>query len=307
MKIAAIGAGGFVGEALTRVLLAQCARDDRIVLIDQTPFAAPVDPRIETHLGSFADPNLRESALDGADKVILLASILGGAAEANYALSRQVNIDATLSLFEHLRDRNPKTRVVFASTIAVFAKPLPALVTDDTPTGPSIIYGAQKLMREVALSNFAAKGWLDGVSVRPSGVMARPGADARLRTAFMSRLFHAIRDGEDITLPVHPDARTWIGSVDCVARNFVHAAHIASEALGTHRAFTLPALRVSFAELVEALHARFPQSSSRVEYAPDPELVSLFGAYPELETPIADRLGFSRDRDIDDLVNRAYV
>ena len=183
---------------------------------------------------------------------------------------------------------------------------MPALVTDATPTGPSMIYGAQKLMMEIALSNFAAKGWLDGVSLRPSGVMARPGADARLNSAFMNRVFYAVRDGEDITLPVHPHSCAWIASVENVARNFVHALHIPSEALGQHRAFTLPALRVSFAELVEALRARFPASKSRVDYAPDPELISLFGSYPELETPIANRLGFSRDRDVADLVNHAY-
>ena len=47
------------------------------------------------------------AALDGADKVILLAAILGGAAEADYALARRVNVDATLGLFEFLRERAP--------------------------------------------------------------------------------------------------------------------------------------------------------------------------------------------------------
>ena len=248
-------------------------------------FAAPADGRVEVHVGSFGDPAIRDKVLDGADKVIVLAAILGGAAEANYALSRQVNIDATLSLFEHLRDRNPKTRLVFASTIAVFAKPLPALVTDSTPTGPSMVYGAQKLMMEIALSNFSTKGWLDGVSLRPSGVMAREGADTRQRTAFMNQFFFAIRDGEDITLPVHAHSRTWITSVDCVARNFAHGAMLSAEALGANRAFTLPALCVTFEQLVAALHARFPDSKSKSPTLPLRSLLRCSAATPISKPP----------------------
>ena len=81
-------------------------------------------------------------------KSFSLASILGGAAEANYDLARRVNIDATLGVFEHLRETAPQTRLVFASTIAVYAKPMPDPVTDFTGFGPSMVYGAQKLMME---------------------------------------------------------------------------------------------------------------------------------------------------------------
>ena len=72
-------------------------------------------------------------------------AILGGAAEADYSLARRVNVDTTLNLFEYLRDRAPETRVVFASTIAVYSKPMPDPVTDATPLGPTMLYGAQKL------------------------------------------------------------------------------------------------------------------------------------------------------------------
>jgi D-erythronate 2-dehydrogenase len=235
--------------------------------------------------------------------VILLAAILGGEAEANYALARAVNVDATLRLFERLRDHAPKTRLVFASTIAVYSHPMPAPVTDATPLGPVMVYGAQKLMMEVALSNFAARGWLDGVSLRPSGVMARDGADAALRTAFMSRLFWCVKRDEDITLPVAPESRTWMCSVETVARNFIHA--ILLPEIGPERAFTLPALSLTFGELVAALRRRFPESRSQIAFAPNREIVALFGAYPGLETATADRLGFRRDTNADELVRNS--
>lgn len=306
MQIAIIGAGGFVGQRLARIMLQETLGLERLVLVDQIEVEDFADRRVERFVGDFSEPDLMRKALLGVDKVILLAAILGGGAESNYSLARKVNVDATLDLFEFLRDANPATRLVFASTIAVFAKPMPSLVTDTTPTGPSMIYGAQKLMMEIALSNFATRGWLDGVSLRPSGVMARDGADARLRTAFMSRVFYSVMRGEDIVLPVHPHSRTWLTSVDCVARNFAHGAMIESAKLGKDRAFTLPALVLSFEELVAALFRKFPESRSRVTYAPDEEIVALFGSYPDLETPIADRLGFERDANADALVAHAF-
>ena len=301
MKVAVIGAGGFVGSRVARILAGDPAIE--LSLLDQVAFPHPEGPRIKPVVGDFADPAVREEALDGADKVILLAAILGGAAEANYALARRVNVDATLRLFEFLRERSPGTRLVFASTIAVYSEPLPDPVTDATALGPTMVYGAQKLMMEVALSNFAVRGWLDGVSLRPSGVMARDGADAALKTAFMSRLFWCVKRGENIVLPVAPESRTWLTSIETVARNFIHAAMLPE--IGPDRAFTLPALSLTFAELVAALKRRFPNSSSRIAFAPEPEIVALFGSYPHLETATADRLGFLRDETADVFVERA--
>jgi nucleoside-diphosphate-sugar epimerase len=243
---------------------------------------------------------VRARVCDGVDAVIHLAAILGGAAEGDPALARRVNLDATLDLFDHLRAQNPATRVVFASTIAVYGKPLPDPVTDATPTAPAMLYGAQKLMIEVALSHLARRGWLDGISLRPAGVMARDGADAGLKSAFMSRLFWCLARGEDITLPVGYDSRTWLTSVDAVAANFLHAALVAD--LGPERALTLPALSLTFGELVAALRRRFPDSPSRITLAPDPAIVALFGRYPRLDTAGADSLGFVRDADADALV-----
>ncbi|MAM60776.1 NAD-dependent epimerase/dehydratase family protein [Maritimibacter sp. UBA3975] len=304
MKVTVIGAGGFVGQRVA----AQLAADPDVTalsLVDRAGLTAPEGAHAQMFNGDFSDPDLRGAALDGADAVIMLAAILGGAAEADYGLARAVNVDATLDLFEYLRDTAPLTRMVFASTIAVYAMPLPDPVTDATPFAPTMVYGAQKLMMEVALSNFTAKGWLDGVSLRPSGVMARDGADAGLKSAFMSRLFWSVRRGEDITLPVAQDSRSWLTSVDTVAANFIHAAKLPE--IGAERAFTLPALSLTFGELVAALHARFPDSPSRVTFDPDPATVALFGQFPRLETETADRLGFKRDADAPALVDAAFA
>ncbi|MBV7380617.1 SDR family oxidoreductase [Maritimibacter dapengensis] len=302
MEVAVIGAGGFVGQRLSDLLQAD-PEITKVSLVDRIEIPSREGTKVETFKGDFSEEALRAEALGGADAVILLASVLGGAAEADYSLARKVNVEQTLDLFEYLSNTAAGTRVVFASTIAVYGKPMPDPVTDSTPFDPSMIYGAQKLMMEVALTNFTRRGWLDGVSIRPSGVMARDGADAALKSAFMSRLFWCVRRGEDIALPVAEDSRTWMASVDNVARNFVHAAKLPK--LGDTRAFTLPALALTFGDLVAALRCKFPESRSRITYEPDPELVALFGSYPELQTETADRLGFLRDDTIADLIDGA--
>jgi len=302
MRILVTGAGGFVGQKLIRHLLDNPDVND-LSLMDIVEFAVPDRAKVTMHIGDIGDADFRKKAIDGADAVIHLASILGGAAETNYAWARRVNVDATQSLFEDIRDQNPKTRVVAASTIGVFSTPMPPIVTDNTPTDPVMVYAAHKLMMEIALTNFTRRGWLDGLSLRPSGVTARDGADMRLRSAFLSHVFYAVKRGEDIVLPVKPESRVWMASADSVAWNFMHGALVSG--LRHNRAFTLPAQSIYYEDLVEALYRRFPGTGSKVTYAPDEELIALFGCYPELETAEADRLGFNRDESPDDLVARS--
>lgn len=300
MKVAVIGAGGFVGAEILRQM-EDLSQIEAVHAIDRVPVLDLT--KVRAFEGDFSDPTLRRRALDGVDAVIHLATILGGAAEADPGLARRINVDATLDLIDDLKERAPHTRFVFASTIAAYGKSLPDPVTDGVPLEPTMLYGAQKVMLEVALCNYARRGWLDAVSLRPSGVMARDGADKALKSAFMSRLFYCVMRGEDITLPVAESSRTWLASVQNVASNFVHAALLPD--LGDTRAFTLPALPLRYGELVQALKRRFPDSASTVRFEPDPDTVALFGSAPRLVTETADRLGFSRDVDADALVANA--
>lgn len=309
VRLAVIGASGFVGQHVVQLLL---ARDDvdRLCLMDKVagPLAGKgrADGRVTVLRAGLEEPDARARLLDEADRFIVLSGILGGGAEADPALARRVNVDATLDLLQELAAAPGRARVVFASTIAVLGNALPDPTGDDAPFNPVMLYGAQKLMMEIALANYSERGQLDGLSLRPSGIMARDGVDAALKTAFMSRLFHAIRRGEDIVLPVGPEHRTWLTSVGTVAANFVHAAVMPTGGMATaDRSMTLPALCLSFGALIEALRRRYPDSPSRVSFAPDAEIVRLFGDFPAIETPRADRLGFARDRDADDLVQNS--
>lgn len=309
MSLVVTGAGGFVGRALVARLLAEPRlAGTRILVSDSAVDGMPTDERITTIEGDIRDPAfVRRLRSEPVDMVIHLAGVLGGAAEADYALSRAVNIDATLAMFEALRNSEKPPRVVFASSIAVFGVPLPDRVDDKTVPLPTMTYGAQKLMMEMALGTFSRRGELDGVAVRLPGIVARPASDGRLRSAFLSQLFHDVAAGRDIVLPVSPGGTTWLMSRETCAANLVRAALLPAGAMGQQRSVTLPALRVSMATLVAALQRRFPSSRSRVSFAPDPEIESQFAAYPVLETAAAERLGFAADADVDSLVEAAFV
>lgn len=301
------GAGGFVGSRLVAALLASPDfADARVTINDLALAGAPADPRVRAVVGDFGDSAVRAAMLgDRTDILYHIGGVLGGAAEADPALARRVNIDATLALLDAVQDAVDRPRVVFASSIAVFSAPWPAHIDDDTRLNPTMVYGAQKAMVEVAIEQMSARRQIDGLALRLPGIVVKPGADARMKSAFLNRVFEVFGEGADLTLPVSPDGTTWLLSTPACIEALLHAGTLAAERIGARRSFTLPAQNVRFAGLVAALHARWPDSPTTIRYAPDPALEAQFGRQPPLATAIADALGFRHDGDVATLVARA--
>lgn len=300
------GAGGYIGRHLLAAMLADARFEDARLTAVDLALSDAWNSRIRLIEGDFTDRDTLHKALDGgADVVIHLAGVLGGAAETDPASSRRVNLDGALDLMDAVRDDTDPPRFVFASTVAVFGAPLPELVDDATVPLPTMVYGAHKRMIEVAIEQYSARGWLDGVAIRLPGIVARPGADARLKSAFLNTIFHDFAAGCDIVLPVSADGTSWLVSVGACVAAILHAASLPAGSLGRRRAFTLPAQRVQMSALVDALRDRFPNSRSRVAFEPDPALQAAFASHPPLRTAIAEELGFRHDGDLSRLVARA--
>ncbi|MBG7619470.1 NAD-dependent epimerase/dehydratase family protein [Herbaspirillum sp. AP02] len=315
MKVLVTGAGGFIGATLMQLLqqvgqigtqrITQLAAMDR-----QLP---PWSDEIVCIEGELQDAAVQERiARFGADLCFHLAAVPGGAAEADPALSRRVNLDATLDLFEVLAARPAAAApvVVYASTIAVYGT-LPDPVSPSTPTRPALVYGAHKRACEILLADATRRGRLDGRSLRLPGIVARPRVASGLVSAFMSELLHGLAGGASVTLPVGPRATAWWMSAQCCAENLLHAASM-DPTLDTEghreRCWPLPVLRLSMGELVQTLSTLYGvDGRALVHYAPQEEVEAVFGRYPVLDDRIARQLGLRDDGDAETLVRRALA
>lgn len=310
MRVLVTGAGGFIGATLLQLLgegggiggQAVCAT---AALDRQLPVTMPGVLGIEGDLG---DADVRTRIADFApDLCFHLAAVPGGAAEADPATSRRVNLDATLDLFDLLgsmKSSRPPV-VVYASTIAVYGSDLPELVTDSMPLRPPLIYGAHKLACEILLADHTRRGLLDGRALRLPGIVARPRAPSGLASAFMSDLLHALAAGEPFICPVGPEATAWWMSARRCAENLVHAAAM-DPGTDSRRAWPLPVLRLSMAEIVQTLSRMYGVDGERlVRYAPQPDLEAVFGRYPRLDDRAARALGLRDDDSAEALVQRS--
>ncbi len=293
MKVIVTGAGGFVGRAVMRAL----ESSHEPIAFDRDLGGAP---GIE---GDLCNPvQLARALATGCDAIIHLATVPGGAAEQDPALAWRVNVEATRSLFDAAAQLPNPPSVVFASSIAVFGDPLPMMLDENAPVAPTLLYGAHKALMETWLATLTRRGLPLGLALRLSGIVARPPAPAGLKSAFLSDLFHALRQRCPIELPVAADATTLLMSVDRAALNIVHAVDC-----GASGCVTLPAMHVRMSDLVASIARQCGSDSRLVSWKPDAAIMARFGRFSPLSTPRAERLGFTADPDLDALVHSALA
>jgi nucleoside-diphosphate-sugar epimerase len=303
MRIIVTGAGGFVGSRLARALAGH-----EVVALDSLPAGIPDLPNVTSVVGDLCDSEVLVAALAaGCDAVVHLATVPGGAAEQNPELARRVNVDGTMKLAAAAMQAGKKPRFVFASSIAVFGGDLPASVDDTTPLSPQLLYGGHKAMLEQWLATLARRGDLDAISLRLSGVVARPRGPSGMKSAFMSDVFHALRAADPFVMPVSAAATSWLTSVECAVGNLLHALNVDLANAPRDRTITLPALHLRMHDLVAEIARQAGAATELVSYAPDAPLEAAFGALPPLFTPAAERLGFSNDGDLSALVARTLI
>ncbi|MEY2925935.1 MAG: hypothetical protein RL367_412 [Pseudomonadota bacterium] len=306
MTILITGAGGFVGRELVRLLL---DRGDAVVALDSHLDALADHKLLRKVTGDICSVEVRTAAFrDGCTALVHLATVPGGAAEADPAASRRVNIDAMYDLLDAAKANGDRPRIVYASSIAVFGDPLPpAGVDDTTPLAPKMIYGGHKAMMETAVSLMHHRDEIEGVSVRLPGILARPKGPSGMKSAFMSDLFHALRTGEGFVCPVSQAATIWAQSVTRCATNLVHALTMDASTMPVTRVVTLPAQRITMGALAAEIADQCGVSTDLVSYQPDAALEAGFGAQPPLATPGAVACGFAHDGDLATLVKSALA
>jgi nucleoside-diphosphate-sugar epimerase len=312
MRILVTGANGFVARHLIERLSAQGGLGgahepyELLTLVDLHFDGILVDPRIRLVEGSLTESKVIEQAVHPAvDLVFHLACVAGRTSENDYNLGREVNLYSAIYLLDALRAQSQPPRFIFSSSVSVFGTPFPKQVDDETLPLPSLSYGSQKLMVETLVNDYTRRGWIDGLSVRLSGIVTRPTGSASHLFLFVSEAMRAAKAGRSFTLPMGPDVSTWLMSLPCCVDNLMHAATIPSGDLPARRAWTLPALHISMSALINGLAEVYGEEvKHRFAYSPDSGLERLFGQ-PPLMTAMADRLGFKNDRDAITLISRS--
>jgi nucleoside-diphosphate-sugar epimerase len=274
MRILVTGAAGFIGRALLQRLLSEMGSAE-ITGLDVAA-APPVASaaRLSWIQGSLDDRVVR-AQLGAApfDRVFHLASVPGGRAEAQPALGRRVNLDASLDLLQLLAQHGNCPRVIYASSIAVYGTLSGATISAQTEARPVTTYGAHKRMVEIALADHTRRGELSGLALRLPGIVARPRPVSGFGSAFMSELLHAVSAGE---------ATAWWLSAKATVDGLTLAGEI--ELCGT---LQLPALRLSIADVVAGLAQLYgAQRPERVTFDPDPAIEAVFGRFPMLDAGV---------------------
>lgn len=322
------GADGYVGRLLVQRLLGPGGEDQpgieqlgpgtTLTLVDRQ-FDGPAadqgadagEARVQRLSIDLREPQALDAALARPpDLVFHLAGITSRQAEDDYRLGLDVNLGATVGLLQQLRtqalSRGRAPVWVQASSIGVFGAPLPQVIDDDTAPMPSLSYGTAKRMVELLLADATRRGWIDARCLRLPSVVARPAAPGGALSSFASDLIREPALGRPYTCPVGPQGTLWLLSGPACAEQLLHAALLPAAGLPAARAWTLPALRASVEDIVQALARRLgPLSAARVSCRPDPALQAQFASWPPLRTPLADSLGFRHDGDLDRLLERA--
>jgi nucleoside-diphosphate-sugar epimerase len=307
MHILITGGGGFIGRKLAVALLCAGAvtlDDDvprpveRITLFDSAPDAdVPRDPRIELVTGDITDRSAVERVAADADLVWHLAAVVSAAAEADFELGYQINVDGTRLLLEALRATGRRPRVGFASGFAVFGGDMPQVITDEFHPTPQSSYGTQKAIGELLIADYSRKGFVDGRSLRLPTIVVRPGKPNKAASTFASSIIREPLVGEEAVCPVRRDTAIYVLSPRRVTEALLRAMRLPDSAWGVNRTLALPGITATVDTMVDAL-ARVAGEAvvDRIRWQPDPAIQRIVEGWPvRAEATRARSMGFTDD------------
>lgn len=308
------GAAGFVGRALASALYAALGPEDGLLLSDAVAFPEPwltTDRRVRWLQGDIADPGLlAEMFREPIDALAHLAGVVSGAAEANFERGMRINLDATRSVFEACARQGRAghvPRIVYASSIAVHGVPLPARLDDNTAASPSLSYGVHKLVGELLLTELSRRGWVDGLSVRLSGVVVRPALPNGALSGFNSDLIRETLAGREVSAPVSPNAVIWLQSLTSAVTAIQQVLGASGPAPDGARVVQLPSLAASISEIL-AVITRISGRDARalVHFKPDPAIEPMFGRWPrDCDFTRARAMNLPEDESLESLIRQA--
>ena len=322
MKVVITGGTGFLGARLARRILdrrtligldgTQTQVDEMVLFDVSAPSSLPMDLDGEVRVitGDISDKATVDALIDCDDiSVFHLASVVSGGGEKDFDMAIRVNLTGGLNVFEALRARASKPRLVFASSIAVFGgQHMPSVVGDHGKQTPQTTYGATKAACELLLNDYTRKGFLDGRSARLPTVIIRPGKPNAAASSFASGVFREPLKGEDYVLPVNLDTVMPVLGYRNIVDGIVALHDLPGENLGDDRAVSLPSMDVTVADMFAALkRVAHNRKLGEITVKPDPFVEAIVGSWPvATDDSRALALGLKKDQSLDDVV-RHYI
>ena len=140
MKVLVVGGAGYVGGAVTDLLLQS---DHEVRVYDALLYEEAYRKDVDFVLGDIRDAKTLKPQLHWAEVVIWLAALVGdGACALNPEITRAINQEPVKWLTE-----NFDGRIIFTSTCSVYGVHN-AIVDEVSPTNPLSVYAATKLAAE---------------------------------------------------------------------------------------------------------------------------------------------------------------
>jgi len=219
------GGAGFIGSHLTEALVQAGAQ---VTILDNR---ARLDhPHLEAVRGevqlvtSETEAALHNGLLEASefDAIFHLSgNAYVPASVENPALDFQKNLQATLLLLEKLREVAGETRLLFASSAAVYGNPRQLPIDEDHCTNPISPYGVSKLAAERYVAVYAQIYGIPAATVRMFSVYG-----ARQRKLVIYDLLHKLRTNpEHIEVFDGTQERDFLAVTDAVQAMLTVARH----------------------------------------------------------------------------------
>ena len=314
-KILITGGGGMIGQVLAQQIADQGLGDEAASKVTLLDLFIPESgaPHHFALQGGLDDGALMDQALaDRPDVIFHLAAAVSGECEKIFELGWSVNVTHFQSMLEKIRALHEAEgytpRLVFASSAAVYGGPLPDYVPDDFHLAPQSSYGAQKVVGEIMVADYANKGFLEGVSLRLPTIAVRPGKPNAAASSCFSGIIREPLNGEEALLPLPESTIHMHASPRSAAGFFRHAAVMDLEPLQGVRGIVPPSYSCTIEEQIETLRNYAGNAAvALIKRTPDPMVEKIVQGWPKGFTAERARaLGFKAETSYEQIL-QAYV
>lgn len=289
------GGGGMIGQKIAQQLSGEGLGGKPVSKVTLFDLFIPEDgaPHDAAMKGGLDDAALLQSAIDDRPDVIFhLAAGVSGECEQDFDLGWNVNVRHFQNMLEQIRAAHLVDgycpRLIFASSAAVYGGPVPDIIGDDFHTAPQSSYGAQKVVGEMMVADYARKGFMEGMSLRLPTITVRPGKPNAAASSCFSGIMREPLNGEVAPLPLPESTVHMHASPRAAAGFFRHAAVMDLDTLQGVRGLVPPSYSCTIEEQIEALRdVAGNDAVALIKREPNPMVEKIVAGWPK---------GFSGDR-----------